>query len=124
MSKVYENLDSISTSAQYREAVRQLAADMVSGVIPHKKASGVMTILKEIRGSLMTDVAILSAAGQQVNPDGEIASWSVPSNASILKGGKVQGRLPAQNHKRIVTGGEISPPFFYFIFFKKKYFFC
>lgn len=93
MSKIYENLDSISTSAQYREAVRQLAADMVSGVIPHKKASGVMTILKEIRGSLMTDVAILSAAGQQVNPDGEIASWSVPSNASIIKGGKVKRQI-------------------------------
>ena len=90
MSKVYENLDSINTSAQYRVAVRQLAADMVSGAIPPKKASGVMTILKEIRGSLMTDVAILSAAGQQVNPKGEIASWSVPSNKPATKSSKVR----------------------------------
>tara|TARA_A100001515_G_scaffold98867_1_gene79772 strand:+ start:1136 stop:1423 length:288 start_codon:yes stop_codon:yes gene_type:complete len=90
MNRVYNNLASITTSAQIREATLQLAEDTVTGALPQKKASAIMTILKEIRGSLMTDVAILSAAGEQVNPEGEIASWSVPSNKAVTKSSRAR----------------------------------
>ena len=78
MQRIYENLDEISTLAEYRGAFRHVATDVAKGLLTLKKAGVIIVALKELRGSLSMDVALHGATGAQMNPTGEAAAWSVP----------------------------------------------
>ena len=77
-TRIYEDLDEISTLAEYRGAFRHVATDVAKGSLTLKKAGVIIVALRELGGSLSMDVALHGATGAQMNPTGEAAAWSVP----------------------------------------------
>lgn len=81
MQRAYQDIDDISTLAEYRKAMRHIATDIANGSLPLKTATSILATIKEIRNSLLSDLHIHAAAGQLLDPTGEQASWSVPQDA-------------------------------------------
>ena len=74
-STINIDITAIKTLADYRQAMLHIVAQIASGK-QVKQAMAMVTALKEIRSSLITELGISAGSDQKVHVESETASWS------------------------------------------------